>query len=445
MGEPRNGRKQHIWVRRILGRVRLTLVALALGLGVSALAALPLGGLGGIGAAYACGLGPLPTMIANGAPALIYPVPVGANPPTAGVFPLQYVVGQPVVFGEDLSKVVPPQNASNFQWRWNFGDGSPLSNALAPTHTFAKPGTYNVVSQIQDPSGWQDFDSAQIEVIATELPNPPVAHASASTTAFLQNQDTITFDASGSHAVVGSHLSYLWNFGDAETATGPQVTHQFSVLGSGFVALVVTDDRGARAVATVNIAVLTSPQQIPTANLAASAEDAQVGQRVTFDASGSQPAAVPANDQIVRYLWDFGDGSPADTTKQPTISHVFKRQGNYTITVQAVDAADTPAQATLSLAVFAASGVGGSGAPGWLLVAGIALVVLLAAGGGWFAVRAQQAQAAARQREAQLAARRARRIPAGGVRPGDPRWGDPRGGKRTGGQGGSGPPPRRRP
>ena len=206
MGEPRNGRKQHIWVRRILGRVRLTLVALALGLGVSALAALPLGGLGGIGAAYACGLGPLPTMIANGAPALIYPVPVGANPPTAGVFPLQYVVGQPVVFGEDLSKVVPPQNASNFQWRWNFGDGSPLSNALAPTHTFAKPGTYNVVSQIQDPSGWQDFDSAQIEVIATELPNPPVAHASASTTAFLQNQDTITFDASGSHAVVGSHL-----------------------------------------------------------------------------------------------------------------------------------------------------------------------------------------------------------------------------------------------
>lgn len=442
MSVPRSGRR-HLhwarqWARRALSRLRVArtvLVAIVLGLGLSALAALPLAGLNGAGAALACGLGPLPTMLANGAPALIYPVPVGANPPTAGVFPLQFVAGQTITFSEDLSKVQPPQNASNFQWRWNFGDGSATSNAIAPTHTFAKSGTYNVLSQIQDPSGWQDFDSAQIQVIATAIPNPPVARATANITAIVQGQDTVTFDATGSHAVVGSHLSYLWNFGDAETATGPRATHQFAILGSGFVALTVTDDRGARAVATVNIGVVSNQQQIPTANLTSSSDSVQAGQSVTFDASGSQPAAAPANDQIVRYAWNFGDGSPGDSTTQPTAAHMFKHEGDYTVTVQAFDTAGIPAQATLNVAVFAASGLGGSGAPGWLLVAAIAVVLALAAGGGWFAVRAQHAQAAARAREEQLAARRARRIPAGGVRPGDPRWGDPRGGARTGGQG----------
>lgn len=438
MGEPRTGRAHCGWTRRTLRRLRVVLVALALGLGLSALVS----GLGAARMALACGLGPLPTMIANGTPALIYPVPVGASPPTAGQFPVQYVVGQPVAFGEDLSKVIWPQNqpktAADFQWRWDFGDGSPTSNAIAPTHAFAKPGMYAVVAQIEDTGGWQEFDSAQIQVSAAAIPNPPVARAAASISAILAGQDTVTFDATGSRAVVGSHLTYLWNFGDAETATGPHVTHQFAILGSGFVALIVTDDRGARAVATVNIGVVSTSQQIPSASLAASVADAQVGQRVTFDATGSQPATIPANDQFVRYGWDFGDGSPADTTTRPTDSHVFAHQGNYTITVQAVDTAGTPAQATLSLAVFAASGLGGSGSPGWLLIAGIALVLALAAGGGWFAVRTQHSQARAkaaeRTRRERQELQRARRVPAGGVRPGDPRWGDPRGGARSSGR-----------
>ena len=58
---------------------------------------------------------------------------------------------------------------------------------------------------------------------------------------------SVRFDAAGSHAQVGSTLTYFWNFNDGATATGPQATHTFAAPGKGFVALIVTDGRGARA------------------------------------------------------------------------------------------------------------------------------------------------------------------------------------------------------
>ena len=82
---------------------------------------------------------------------------------------------------------------------------------------------------------------------------------------------------------MGSHLTYLWNFNDASTATGPHVSHQFYLPGRGFVALLVTDDRGARSVATINIAVVSDPQNLPTASLSVGASSVRVGQPVTFD------------------------------------------------------------------------------------------------------------------------------------------------------------------
>lgn len=435
-----DGRRTRHGARRWLRAAGMVVVAATLALGLSLASMFAVAGNPNSPSAYACGLVTAWTMFANDAPALAYPLPVGVNVPAShpiGEFAQQYAVGQTVSFGEDFSRMPNPPAAGSYSLRWTFGDGSPAVVALAPTHAFARPGTYNVYTQYKDTSNldWNDFDSAQIQVVPSLLPNPPVARVIADKTAIVLG-DSITFDATGSRAVVGSHLTYQWNFNDLGTATGPHVTHQFQLsTGSTFVTLIATDDRGARSVATINIGIVTDKSQVPAASLTANVASTAAGQPVLFDASSSTPASQPAGDQIAQYAWDFGDGTAVQTTQTATTSHVYRQPGHYRVAVQAVDTQGVPAQAIMAIAITpAASSLGiGAGGSGWLMLGGLALAVIVVAAGGWFLVSSQRKQARReRERLAMMELQRARRIPRAGVRPGDARWGDPRAGSRVG-------------
>jgi len=299
--------------------------------------------------ARACGLGNSATMLANNTPALMYPVAsdTRGNAPI-GVFALQYAAAEPIRFDEDFSRAPNPPPKTSGTWRWIFGDGG-VSAEITPSHTYKKPGTYDVHAQIYDATlhSWTDIDSAQVEVIAATLPQAPVAQVQASATTVAIG-DSVSFDAAGSHATIGSTLTYLWNFNDGLTATGPQVTHKFAAPGKGFVALIVTDGRGARSVATSPIQIV---QALPTARLKASATLAQVGEAISLDASGSSAPALQGGNSIARYIWIFGDGTPPLTTNSPRITKTYTRAGVYTVTLEVFDKENTLGATTLSVTV----------------------------------------------------------------------------------------------
>ncbi len=73
----------------------------------------------------------------------------------------------------------------------------------------------------------------------------------------------VTFDASGSSDPDGDDLTYEWNFGDGQTASGAVVLHTFYVSNSYTVTLSVSD--GATTTATEKIIKAGTNQQ-PTAN-----------------------------------------------------------------------------------------------------------------------------------------------------------------------------------
>lgn len=375
--------------------------------------------------ALACGLGNTPTMLANGAPAMLYPVT--KNTPIdqpIGLFALNYVAGQQVSFVEDLSRVSGAPAPNSFQWRWNFGDSTEYNTAISPKHTFAAAGTYNVRAQILDTSGgastWTDLDSAQITVIGAALANAPTAKVTASATA-VPIGGSITFDATGSRAADGGKLTYLWNFNDGSTDTGPRVTHTFAIQGQGIVALIVTDSRGARSVATSNL--LVAPE------LTASATSVQSGAAVSFDATQSAPP--PGQGAPAGFTWNFGDGSAEVTTQDPSATHTFTQAGAHTVTVRAGTAANaqvlaltTVTVAALPAAVAADQPRGGTNVA---LLVGIVIALLLAAGGGYFGIQAQRRRnALIRNRKAAMelararavnASKRGRRGPGGGAPP----------------------------
>ena len=401
---------------------------------------------------WACGLGATPTMIANNAPALFYitQANVNSNQP-AGQFALDYVAHQSIAFHEDLSNVPGAPDPNSLQWRWNFGDGSGIVQGVKVNHAFTTSGTYTVESDIFDSSSnaWTLFDNAQIHVIAAAIPNPPVAVAHAVTSSIIATNGAITFDASGSHAVVGGQLSYFWNFGDNTSATGARVTHRFPAPGQGVVALIVTDARGAKAVATINAHIVIA---LPTAKVSASATSAAAGTAISFDASGSQPPADPANDQLTQYGWNFGDGTPTQTTQAPTVSQTFEKAGTFTVTAQAIDQQGAAGVATIKVTITGVVGgiTSGGGGANWLLIGGgFGALLLVVAVAAWLWIERQREAQILRQRQLaqeMVRARRANHVnpvnrPANGQRGLAPRQGNP-GGSRQGaadGYGGYGP------
>jgi hypothetical protein len=80
--------------------------------------------------------------------------------------------------------------------------------------------------------------------------------------------------------------------------------------------------------------ITVTPDQAPTANLAAAAGTAGVS--LTLDASASNVRY----GSIVQYQWLFGDGGSA-TTSGPTVSHTYSAAGTYTATVTVTDSAGT--------------------------------------------------------------------------------------------------------
>lgn len=50
------------------------------------------------------------------------------------------------------------------QYKWDFGDGSPISTDASPTHVYEKPGSYTATIRIVDAAGQLGWDEVDIEV-----------------------------------------------------------------------------------------------------------------------------------------------------------------------------------------------------------------------------------------------------------------------------------------
>jgi PKD repeat protein len=359
----------HGLVRRLVSTVVLlgiaSLLAVALAFGPSAFSQTP--------RAWACGLGATPTMLANTLPAIPTPVTLTSDPnQPVGFFPGADYGHQPISFTEDLSSVPNAPALDSLQLHWDFGDGSLVLLGPHPQHVFAHAGSYAVHVTIYDSitGAWDDFDSATITIGDQPLPQPPIAKATADK-ALVGLGEAVTFDATGSRAQVGTVVSYTWNFGDAEAATGPRVTHVFGITGPASVTLIVTDSRGVRSTAVVPVQIVPSVAHV---QLSLSPTTVQAGQTVTLVA---QPVNLPPGDHIAQYTWVFGDQTEPQVTSTNTITHRYVQPGTYLVQVQVVDSEQRPGVATAQVRVQAVGSVSPRlvawGVLGFLFLVGVSL------------------------------------------------------------------------
>ena len=182
-----------------------------------------------------------------------------------------------------------------------------------------------------------------ISAVANKAPYPIVRATPTGGTAPL----TVQFNGSYSTDSDGSIVSYVWTFGDGQTATGATVTHLYTKGGLYSPRLTVTDNQGASATAAVAMVIRFPVNQGPVAVAKADVTSGPAPLTVTFDASGSSDA----DGSIASYTWAFGDGSIGTGAK---VTHIYGAPGVFTATLTVTDNAGAKSTNNVPISISAA-------------------------------------------------------------------------------------------
>jgi len=126
------------------------------------------------------------------------------------------------------------------QFRWDFGDGT-AGSGRTTTHMFNGPGTYFVRLTVVDGLGRSTSTTRSVTVGQGTL---PTANFTFSPTDPLVG-DLVNFNGTQSTAAVGRKIvTWAWNFGNGESASGPLASMRFTSARTYTITLTVTDDIG---------------------------------------------------------------------------------------------------------------------------------------------------------------------------------------------------------
>jgi PKD repeat protein len=202
------------------------------------------------------------------------------------------------------------QTSSSFTW--DFGDATPVVNAIDTMHTYTGSGPYNVL--LTDTLfGWTSncwSDTLIATPAASTIPNAAFTYT------------TSGFQGVFTDISTGGSTSWLWDFGDGNTSTMQNPTHIYANNGTYTVCLTVSNACGAdSSCTTVTISCIA-----PTAGFTSSSSD--------LDATFTDVTV----GNLSSWLWDFGDGNTS-TMQHP--NHTYANPGTYMVCLTVTDSCGT--------------------------------------------------------------------------------------------------------
>ena len=264
------------------------------------------------------------------------------NSPPIAEFTVTPATGPaPLTVQYDATATTDP-DGDPLTYGWTFGD-STTGSGVSGFHTYSTAGTYTIQLVVTDSRG--NATSVSRSVLVTEPENalPNASFNAVPTTGAAPL--SVVFNATASNDSDGSIASFLWDFGDGDTATTAIANHTYTSQGAYIVTLTVTDNEGATDTATTAILVTALGNQVPVASFTADPTAGFPTLNVDFDAS----ASTDPDGSIVAYLWDFGDGG---TGNGQTVSHAYTSSGTYIAVLTVIDDNGTPASAVETIIVW---------------------------------------------------------------------------------------------
>lgn len=193
-------------------------------------------------------------------------------------------------------------------WKWSFGDGQ-LSDAQNPSHTYEKPGVYEVKCTITTSTGCTVTKSVRFTVQSPALPQCPGAFSlllfnPSGTTAVCNGKAVVTL--MDENIKPYKDVKYFWSHG----ATGDTVKNLCP--NKQYVVQAVIADRCQKS---ASFSFLTAPVM------------------KIEKASGTYIFSVISPEEDLIYRWEFGDGKVAYGA---SVENSFDKEGNYDVKLTAI-------------------------------------------------------------------------------------------------------------
>jgi uncharacterized repeat protein (TIGR01451 family) len=217
-----------------------------------------------------------------------------------------------------------------YGWTQTGGPAVTLSSSGAISPTFTAPSAPTVLTfslVVTDSFG---LGSLPDEVVITVVDEEVVGLTADNSSPTLLG-DTTFFTAT---ITSGSNVSYVWDFGDGNSASGsPLANHEYGAVGT-YTAIVTATNTAGSWTATTPVTIT----DVPITGLTAINDSPTVvGQTTLFTATISSGTGVS-------YAWDFGDGLGSGTGAET--GYIYTAAGVYTATVTATNTSGSVAATT---------------------------------------------------------------------------------------------------
>jgi gliding motility-associated-like protein len=220
-----------------------------------------------------------------------------------------------IPFDVTLTPIITTLDAVT-SYEWDFGDGSPLSNAVAPPHVYTEQGTYQVKLTITTSTGCTETAVVNEGVkvgrhMAVNFDATPKPACALSDVVFTNLTDTIADQ-------------WLWVFGDGGSSTVKDPIYKFSDTGYMNVKLYATN-HGCLDSSIQNQFIRIKP---PIAKFGFKSDCKSLA-RLDFNFSDS--SIVDPTLGNLTWSWNFGDGSPIVNAQNTP--HTFPGYATYNVTL----------------------------------------------------------------------------------------------------------------
>lgn len=207
--------------------------------------------------------------------------------------------------------------ANAVSYVWDFGDGSPLSTQLAPTHLYATPGTYSVIISATG-GGWTVSDTL-VDLIKV-YPQTNFSFATDTIIALTQNY-LLAADT--------GYAAYSWNTGN--------ISSSINIDTSGNYCVEVFSSLGCSNSVCVYVKIP------PLAVASFIADQTQGCAPLTSNFTNTSTNGVAFN-------WDFGDGTAGTNAVNP--QHTFAVPGSYNVKLTAYNSGIDSSVYTFNFTAF---------------------------------------------------------------------------------------------
>jgi PKD repeat protein len=280
-------------------------------------------------------------------------------------------------------------------YSWNLGDNT-VATTETVSHSYTTAGTYTVTLTLSNSGTTTPLVKTTTVTITSGITDPPVTQPPANTCtaptnitvvatcnggATCRTSDTVAFTARRNGSALQTCDNVNWSFGDNTSSTLKAPTHTYAANGTYTVSATVSNTAGSAPAATTQVVIadpvgncslaptignFTVDYVGPTTNCRPfNSTPCNGGEAVAF----SSPNYYYVVGSCDHFEWDFGDGTPKSSDRNPTHSfpggqtynvklRVYNNGGEYTYSrgVQVAGTAATKPVPVITAASFPNTG-----------------------------------------------------------------------------------------